>query len=318
MKTSVNIKKLFKISFLFVSAIIVSFSFSSCDFEYDIIEQGSIADLTPPKAAFSAIQATSAGPEDWKIYSFSNESSSATDFMWDFGDGNTSTEKDPTNTFPGEDTYTVTLIASDKLGVKSTFTSEVMVVEPVIPVYITPEIKHGDFEDKTGAYTWNEWKISDSNGGTSSPYNASSDGDPVDYAGTDTGSKTRGAKWTGSTSAGPSLSKSSRFSYQAITVSPNVEYVIEFSHAIKTDKTDIAGGDRVIVEILDGHFTDRVAAVASTPIVTAIGDVANGKGNFKVIKEKFTSTATGEISIFIYAITKDELYVDNVKVYPSL
>lgn len=311
-----NIKKQVSHKFLFVFALLVCVTITSCDdlFEYELPEANSKADLTPPEANFKATVTN-----DYLTYTFSNISTSATDYIWNFGldgDGDgaidTSIDLDAEYTFPGEGIYTVTLTASDKLGVSSTFSSEVEVVEPIIPPAIYPEVINGNFDDGTS-----NWKPAKFTGGTTNAFNASSDGDPNNYDGTPSGaSKTPGAKWTGSTSAGPSLSSSSRYAYQAITVSPNTNYIVEYSYAIKTDKDDIDGGDRVIVEILDGWFNDGADAVVSTPLVQVVGSEANGKGNFTVVKQVFSSNATGEIAIWIYAITNDELYVDNVKVYP--
>ncbi len=316
MKNNKINKRPINTSVLMVFAIVISFSLLSCDptlssLEYDLPAANSKADETPPSANFA-----SSVTEDFLTYTFANLSSSATDYAWDFGDGNASTNLDGENTYPDEGTYTITLTATDKLGVSSTFSDTIEVVEPEEPPAIVPEILNGNFDDGQS-----EWKIASFTGGTTSPYNSSSDGDPLNYDGSDSGaSKTPGAKWTSSTSAGPSLSSSTRYAYQAITVTPNTEYVVEFSHAIKTDAADIDGGDRVIVEILGGQFSDGVDAVASSdagPLVQSVGDTANGKGDFKIETAQFTSNATGEVSIWIYAITNDELYIDNVKVYPS-
>ncbi len=78
-------------------------------------EAGSIPDLTPPSAAFTAAQ----DDDDFLTFYFANLSNSATDYAWDFGDGNTSTDKDAVNTFPDEGQYTVTLKATDKLEIES-------------------------------------------------------------------------------------------------------------------------------------------------------------------------------------------------------
>lgn len=316
MKYNKLIKRPFNTSVLMVLTTIISLAVISCDptissLEYDLAEANSKSDETPPSASFS-----STVTDDYLTYTFANSSSSATDYLWDFGDGNTSTDVDGMNTYPDVGTYTITLTASDKLNVTSTYSETITVVEPEEPPAINPEIINGDFSAGQ-----DDWKIASFTGGTTSAFNASSDGDPLNYDGSDSGStKTPGAKWTSSTSAGPSVSEATRYAYQAITVSPDTEYVIEFSHAIKTDKDDIEGGDRVIVEILDGQFTDGVDAVLSSEagaLVQVVGDVANGKGDFKIMTGQFTSNSTGQIAIWIYAITNDELYVDNVKVYPS-
>jgi hypothetical protein len=311
-----NIKKQVSQVFLFVFAFLVCVTITSCSdlFEYELPEANSKPDLTPPAANFKATVTT-----DYLTYNFSNISTSATDYIWNFGldgDGDgaidTSTELDVEYTFPGEGTFTVILTATDKLGVSSTFSAEVEVVEPIVPPALNPGVINGNFDDGTS-----NWKPNSFSGGTTNAFNASSDGDPNNYDGTPSGaSKTPGAKWTSSTSAGPSLSSSSRYAYQAMELSPNTNYILEYSFAIKTDNADIAGGDRVIVEILDGWFADGADAVVSTPLVQVVGSEANGKGNFKVLKQVFSTNATGEIAIWIYAITNDELYVDNVKVYP--
>ncbi|MEM6724298.1 MAG: choice-of-anchor L domain-containing protein [Bacteroidota bacterium] len=47
---------------------------------------------------------------DGNTVTFDNQSSYATDFLWKFGDGNTSTEKSPTHTYAQDGTYEVELI----------------------------------------------------------------------------------------------------------------------------------------------------------------------------------------------------------------
>lgn len=51
--------------------------------------------------------------------SFTNFSQNATSYSWDFGDGNTSTEKDPTHVYEAAGTYTVALTASNADGKSS-------------------------------------------------------------------------------------------------------------------------------------------------------------------------------------------------------
>ena len=44
---------------------------------------------------------------------FDNQSQNAADFVWDFGDGNGSTQSNPTYSYSEAGTYTVTLIANN-------------------------------------------------------------------------------------------------------------------------------------------------------------------------------------------------------------
>lgn len=309
-----NKKSIYKlIQGLFVIVLVAGIS--SCDptldgLSYDLPDANSKSDETPPAASFSSTET-----EDYLTYTFGNTSSSATDYVWDYGDGNTSTGVDGENTYTAEGTYTITLTATDKLGVASVTTGTIDVVEPEEPAAIIPEILNGDFSNGQ-----DDWKIADFTGGTRDPFNGSSDGSFFNYDGTDNGSKTAGAKWTQGTSAGEWVSASTRYAYQALTVTPNTEYILEYEYAIKDDTaTDPAGGRRIVGEILDGHFADGVDAVASSTagaLASHVGTNAGGKTSFTLVKEQFTSNATGEISIWIYGVTPKDAYVDNVKVYP--
>ena len=139
-----TIKQIAGINFSkFLVAGCMLFGLTACDFEYDLPEEGSIEDLTPPEASFTASQSDA----DFLTYNFANFSGSATTYVWDFGDGNTATTVDAVNTYPDEGTYTITLTASDALGKSDTFTSEITIVEPEAPTAITPVIGAADFQD---------------------------------------------------------------------------------------------------------------------------------------------------------------------------
>lgn len=284
-------------------------SFTSCDFEFELPESNSIADATLPSAGFSTSQTD---PEDFRVVSFANASSSATMYLWDFGNGDTSTEKDPSYTFPGEGTYTVTLTVTDGNNVSSTVTKEVVVVKPEEPDAIKPDVINGDFTDGQDG-----WKIESFTGGTTSPFNSSSDGSPIDYDGNDTGAKTPGAKWTMSTSAGVYLSDNTRFAYQAHTVSANTTYIIEWDYAIKNEVDDAEGGDRMVMQILDGHYSDGADAIVAPVLSEHVGLEALGKGNFTTVKTEFESNDSGEIAIWIWGVTNEDAYADNIKLYPK-
>jgi len=139
-------KKQIRISFYAMLAIVAVFTFNSCDdFEkFEPIGENSIPDDTPPMATFSSTQG--AGPdEEWKNYTFANGSTSATSFLWDFGNGMTSTEVDGETTYSGEGMFTVTLTATDDLGVSSTATEVIDVVEPEAPLTPDPVLVNADF-----------------------------------------------------------------------------------------------------------------------------------------------------------------------------
>ncbi|OFX31414.1 MAG: hypothetical protein A2W90_09480 [Bacteroidetes bacterium GWF2_42_66] len=60
-------------------------------------------------------------------YSFTDGSTNATTYAWDFGDGHTSTSANPTNAYATTGTYTVTLIVSNSCG--TDITTQVITVE---------------------------------------------------------------------------------------------------------------------------------------------------------------------------------------------
>lgn len=59
-----------------------------------------------PAASFTSAAGTGAG-----VINFTNASTNATTYSWNFGDGNTSTAQNPSNTYISNGTYTVTLTA---------------------------------------------------------------------------------------------------------------------------------------------------------------------------------------------------------------
>ena len=91
---------------------------------------GSIPDNTPPQANFSFAQLAS---DNYLEVTFTNLSTSSTDYLWDFGDGNTSTDFEPVHIYAAEGTYTVTLVSSDKLDVES-----LQPKKAHSPIWVTP------------------------------------------------------------------------------------------------------------------------------------------------------------------------------------
>ncbi|MGK0286536.1 MAG: gliding motility-associated-like protein, partial [Salibacteraceae bacterium] len=79
--------------------------------------------------------------------SFSNTSDNAVSFLWDFGDGNTSTLNNPTHTFVASGNYTVKLFATSNEGcVDSTFSSVTVLIPPVANFTVsTDSVCVGDF-----------------------------------------------------------------------------------------------------------------------------------------------------------------------------
>ncbi len=239
---------------------------TSCDFDFDLPEAGSQPDKTPPSADFS----TAVNEADYLTIEFTNLSASATDYSWSFGDGSSSTDKDPAHTYAAEGSYTVELTSSDKLGVSSTV-SKVVVVEEVI-VDFTPVILEPGFEDLSlpdgtgdGRDSWRN----DAGGViqiTSSPV----------YA---------GAQAAKLPSAGD------RVGQQVVAVVPNTDYVLSFYYTMKADPGTLT------VAVLDA-LVDDVAKVPDATI--ASGDFTDNTDPNTFVKESIPFNTGDNTEIVIY------------------
>jgi PKD repeat protein len=255
---------------------------------------------------------------------FTDASELATSHSWDFGDGTgSSTDVNPTYSYTDdglEKNYMVTLTTTNSLNKTTSVTKEVIVGGPSGP--INPEIVKGDLEVNESA-TSNAWKIANSPSGKSDPFGRSSDGSCTDYDGVATGSKTRGAKWSKTQGAsdinGTPVAGNTRYAYQAVTLSPNTDYVFEYAYAIKTGGS---ADNAIVASILNGHF-DGSEVLSTNPLIKHIGTIANGKfgdnscSGGTVVQETFRSNAVGEVAIFIYSFNDVDAFVDNIKIYPA-
>ena len=254
---------------------------------------------------------------------FTDASELATSYSWDFGDGSgTSTDASPTYAYTDdglESTYTVTLTTTNSLGKTTSISQDITVgVIPTGP--IDPVIVHGDLNLDDSSMS-DAWKIPSD--GSSNPFGRSSDGSCTSYDGVALGAKTRGAKWSGSQSAnadGTAVAGNTRYAYQAVTLSPNTDYIFEYEYAIKTGGS---ATNSIVGSILNGHFAHSTDAVASNALVQDVGTIAEGKFSDDscsygtTVMLPFKSNAVGEVSILIYAVTDVDAYVDNIKIYPA-
>ena len=284
-----NILKYNKLSLLTLLGFF-SIAIISCDFEYDLPEANSIADQTPPQADFQSAQGVGVA-EEWKDYTFSNLSTSATTYLWDFGDGNTSTSVDAMNTYPGEGTFTVTLTASDNLGVTSVVSKTIEIVEPDAPSAIIPVIGEAGFEDGddscgTAADGRDCWRISGGTifGITSSPVNSGSQGAKFDAG-------------------------SNRVGYQALTVSPNTDYTVTIYYTIKTAPT----GSAMRLAILGNAISNASEAEAAI-IASVTGNDQSDANTYVPLSVTFNSGASNTIAIWIDSNNVAESRVDDVSI----
>ncbi|AXT58883.1 PKD domain-containing protein [Aquimarina sp. AD10] len=126
-----------------VTLLVFLMVFISCDFVDELPEANSIADETPPNAFFTFTNGVEI--ETFTQVTFANQSDNATNYSWDLGDGNTSTEIDPMNTYPGEGSYTVTLTVTDALNQTSTYSETIELIEPDAPAVPDPVLLNAEF-----------------------------------------------------------------------------------------------------------------------------------------------------------------------------
>ncbi len=114
---------------------------------------------------------------DGLTVNFTNNSENADSYLWDFGDGNSSTEEDPSHTYDDGGTYTVVLTATSDLCGDATFT-QTFTLDAAPVAAFTSDIQEGcapltvQFTDASSSNpdTW-VWTFEGGNPGTSTAQN---------------------------------------------------------------------------------------------------------------------------------------------------
>jgi PKD repeat protein len=110
------------------------------DFTIDIGAAGAV----PPSAGFSSAQSET----NFLEYTFTNSSTGATSFEWNFGDGNTSTEESPTHVYESANMYTVTLTATNDSNLSTELTKTINILAPVTAGF-TSQVDANDYRTFT-------------------------------------------------------------------------------------------------------------------------------------------------------------------------
>ena len=91
-----------------------------------VLVEAEVADDVPPVADFTANPTSGIAPLE---VTFTDNSENAVEYHWEFGDGETSTEINPTHTYELPDVYTATLTVSNEAG-ESTAQEFITVAHP--------------------------------------------------------------------------------------------------------------------------------------------------------------------------------------------
>ncbi|MEO9802627.1 MAG: PKD domain-containing protein [Reichenbachiella sp.] len=245
---------------------------------------GSIADTTPPNAGFSY----SSDPTDQLKLVFTNQSESATDFTWDFGDGGTSDEKDPSHTYPDFGAYMVTLTSTDKLGVTADTAIEVQVVEgPYQPFILELGFEDLSLPNGTGDGR-DSWRNSDLGGViqiTSSPVRSGE----------------QAAKLTGSSS-------DQRIGYQLVTVEAESTYDLNFYYTMLDNQVGW-----LTVSVLSGPVTSHAEAVAATIGSITVNDQSD-PDSYVAATVSFNSGSSTEVAVYFFNEGTVETRLDDISI----
>lgn len=127
------------------------------NFSIDVGAEGSV----PPSVGFDVAQSD----VNFREYTFSNSSTGATKYEWDFGDGNMSTEESPTHVYDSADEYTITLTASNDVGLSSTLSKTINILAPVTADFTSQvdpdDYRTYDFMDASEGAVMQLWEFGD-------------------------------------------------------------------------------------------------------------------------------------------------------------
>ncbi|WP_372757484.1 PKD domain-containing protein [Mariniflexile sp.] len=288
MKKFSNFKKCVSGIRLVALAIIAGVSVTACDptidsLSFDLPEAGSKADLKPPVASFVASKTL-----DYLTYTFSNTSSSATDYVWDFGDGGaTVTTLEATRTFPDEGTYTVTLTATDKLGQSNSVSAIVEVVKPDVPPVLPPTIVHPNFDVDAEKNSWKAPFRGTMQTTTSNGYMEGGRGGKLPQDG-------------------------SRAGYQEFDITPNASFTLKYKYRFRDQETSQTGKFyvRIVKPLTITTFDNDV--ITNNTLIGASATYVESPENTGALLEgsiTFNSGSNSRVAILFYN-ELDECYID--------
>lgn len=294
-----------------------------------------------PIVDFTATEDTN----DWKTFNFSNHTTKATSYSWDFGDGGTSTQEEPSHQYSGDEDvieYTVRLTATNDATGDSAYTEKTITVTNPDPI-ADPTFKVEVFNTTLNEYTSNtsdnadawdmtpsstivdnngntiptpySWKNSDLDSWLEGKYTASEQpgttGDGNKFGATDNG---RGVK----------LHESGRRLYQEVTVEKNVIYTFTIDSRSEVDGLDtevyILNNTAMISEEgIDANGADDVDVDELFIITNDFNSSKSSSTNDTFTTNTFTfKPSTDKIVIYVRSSgsvsSSTEVFVDNIDI----
>lgn len=234
--------------------------------------------IIDPSAGLTADFTYVAGDPNTYEITFTNLSAAATDYVWDFGDGNTSTDANPVYTYaaPGG-TFTVTLTSSDMNG-GSEMTSQTIVVSVPAPTFL-PVIFEAGFED-------NDLPDGSGNGVESWEHPNSSESDGTGKI------QISGSPVAVGLQAGKLPADETRLGYQEIIVEPYQNYRLDFVYTMKTTPVGT-----MTVAVLDQQINDLSEAPAAM-ISSVVLDDQTSSNDYVPAFLEFNSGPNTEVIIY--------------------
>jgi PKD repeat protein len=240
---------------------------------------------------------------------FTDDSFLAVSHSWDFGDGATSTDLNPTHTYSTKGTYNVTLTTKNSAGVAKSITKGVPVGG--VDATFAAVILNGTIDDWVpGVYH----KDDNNDGWEPVPPSGFKNGQDSPYTWSNSSLKTNaGVKAAGITTTENSgthalkFSSSERRAYQPFTVEVGVEYTI--SMFVRTETTD-----DFTIYMLNNEVSDESDLTGNSDKVYVVSGNANSYTEHTFTFKATTSTAVFYAVPFSGVSGTSEIYLDDITI----
>ncbi|MDO6760484.1 PKD domain-containing protein [Tamlana sp. 2_MG-2023] len=236
---------------------------------------------------------------------FTDASLLATSHSWDFGDGNTSTDLNPTHTYANNGTYDVTLTTTNDAGVSKSKTQTVPVggIQPTVAAVIA----NGSIDEFTA------FKDDNNDAWETDPPNSLKDGTASPYTWENSGLKSLGKKAAGITSSshtgdyGLKFDSDDRRAYQPFEVEVGVEYTI--SMFVKTESPD-----DFTIYMLNNEVQDETDLAGNSDEVFVVSGNTNTYTEYTFTFIPTTTTAVFYAVPFSGVDGSTEVYLDDISI----